>query len=301
MLSRPPKLLQTFVQVWINTTANGTRQFPAAGDFFASYPLVQTWATLSAGCQEADSPGISARPSPGPGHRSAAGVSVNVGTNWLTRESQLLSSSTKWNFSEWSADELEAFPRVVLECASPWTMMVNNQAFSRACGTALAIQVIGSKLPAGVASQWDGYVDQLWELFATSKDTTEQGAQAYNGIWLQHALLLAEITRPTHPERLTLLESDPVVDALYRRFLRVVPTSGTLPSVGDDGNPQAPFPVPDAWPAIFERLAALKDDPTYLWAADAIYQIEVQANSLPYPIGSNLGGQTLGQLAIAVD
>jgi hypothetical protein len=96
-------------------------------------------------------------------------------------------------------------------------------------------------LPEGAPAAWNAYVEALWQLFAASKDTTEQGVLGYNGIWLQHALLLAELTRAEHPERLALLNSDPTVAKVYQRFLRLVPPSGVLPAVGDDGDAIAPW------------------------------------------------------------
>ena len=39
-----------YVDVWINSTNNGTQRWSQAGDFFASFPLVETWTVLTQGC-----------------------------------------------------------------------------------------------------------------------------------------------------------------------------------------------------------------------------------------------------------
>jgi hypothetical protein len=44
----------------------------------------------------------------------------------------------------------------------------------------------------------------------------------------------------------------------------------------------------------------LTGDAVFLWAADTTFQEEIAAEALPHPLGGNLGGQTLHQLAVAV-
>ena len=205
--------------------------------------------------------------------------------------------SNGWGFHGWSAHELSSFPRVALECASPWSLMVNNQAFARSCGTALAAQLFAADWEPGVAEKWQAYLAQLWGIFQRSRDTVEQGL-AYNGIWLSHAFLFAEITSQAHPERMDLLLQSPDVRKVYERFLHQVPPSGVMAAVGDDGEPTGPLRSIDSWPAIFEKLGVVTNESEFLLAADRIFANETATEErLKYPFGHLAGGQTLSQLA----
>lgn len=165
----------------------------------------------------------------------------------------------------------------IRECYRPRDVADHNQALTRACGLALAAQLLPD---AERAESWEQYAIEVWSYCTRLGDMTEN-ASNYNRIDAVYLFLLADLLGRTSELRA------PSLQAMYARWRDQVSPAGTIPAYGDSGMgplaPQPDWPRLNAWGewvAAFERAATFYDDRTFRWAAARLFRRGMQSEPL---------------------
>jgi len=142
----------------------------------------------------------------------------------------------------------------VIEKFGPGQRGNHNQTACRIAGVALALQLFPDLPDAAVRRK---YVDDGWMDWYAIRDTVEN-APNYNRIFWEMMFHFADITR-----RAPLLD-DPKVKRVFLRYRDQVTPAGVIPGVGDSA-----FTHRDSdWISVFERAAAIYQEPTLRWPAE---------------------------------
>ncbi|GJQ09557.1 hypothetical protein GpartN1_g1348.t1 [Galdieria partita] len=137
----------------------------------------------------------------------------------------------------------------------------HNQAMARALGTAQALSACDC-IAKDQRSAWTSYVEEIWEEWRTYEDTCEN-APSYNAIYFWCLLMILDLYPSKCQEE----------DHRLAERCQISPSFCTIPKYGDDGGPGALFfRSADAWPAIFEKVAAIFGDETFQWAAFQMFR-----------------------------
>ncbi|MHB9023942.1 MAG: LamG-like jellyroll fold domain-containing protein [Armatimonadota bacterium] len=135
--------------------------------------------------------------------------------------------------------------------------------FNRSFGCALNAQCLLALVPtAPDASQWQTYIDTVWNYWWTYKDNDES-TDHYNGLWFRYLLQWIEVRNCQ-----TTFWSNAGVKRMMDRYLYQVLPMGSFPHYGDSCGWNVSW---GHWIHVFEACATAYNDPRYKWAAHRIY------------------------------
>ncbi|MHB9024114.1 MAG: Ig-like domain-containing protein [Armatimonadota bacterium] len=135
--------------------------------------------------------------------------------------------------------------------------------FNRSFGCALNAQCLLALVPAAPdASQWQTYIDTVWNYWWTYKDNDES-TDHYNGLWFRYLLQWIEVRNCQ-----ATFWSDAGVKRMMDRYLYQVLPMGSFPHYGDTCGWNVSW---GHWIHVFEACATAYNDPRYKWAAHRIY------------------------------
>ncbi|OAM89625.1 MBG domain-containing protein [Termitidicoccus mucosus] len=147
----------------------------------------------------------------------------------------------------------------------------NNTGAFPAAGTVQAL-ALWSDLDAGGA--WTDYVKAQWASWTARHDTAENSLN-YNKAFLTYSILMAKRAAGISglDSAAMLADLDHAgTKAMVTRWRDQVAGDGAMPAYGDDGN-GSPMPALDNWPLNFEWAAKRWNDPSFRWAANAVWRL----------------------------
>lgn len=155
-----------------------------------------------------------------------------------------------------TSDE-EAILKEALKVINVYQAGDNNQALSRIVGTIHSLKAFPDHPDA---AKWKTNVDRVWNNWYRNKDNTEN-ASGYTSISLMQTIKIAKLWG------LEKDLQDPDVRAMFTRYRDMVTPAGAIPEYGDDY-----FMEWTNWMYVFENAARMYNDPSFLTAAQKVYQ-----------------------------
>ncbi|MDR0901221.1 MAG: MBG domain-containing protein, partial [Opitutaceae bacterium] len=165
-------------------------------------------------------------------------------------------------------DDLKAMAR---DSLGPAEVADNNVGAFSAAGTVQAL-ALWPDLDAGGA--WTDYIKQQWASWTALHDTAENSLN-YNKAFLAYSVLMTKRAAGIsglNPAAMLADLDHAGTKAMVTRWRDQVAGGGSLPAYGDDGN-GTPMPALDNWPLDFEWAAKQWHDPSFRWAANAVWRL----------------------------
>ena len=132
----------------------------------------------------------------------------------------------------------------------------HNQIQARVLGAVRAYNLFPT---APNAAKWKAYADTIWNFWYKNRDINES-ATGYEALDLKDVISMA-----TESGRINLLKT-PEIKKWFDRYRDLLSPGGFMPEYGDDY-----FFAYENYICVFEQVARLFNDPTYLYAAWKLY------------------------------
>lgn len=181
--------------------------------------------------------------------------SMNGGTFATTREITEMIKIVKEN-GQWKTEYDPIFIKLIDKNFTHNEITDHNQIQAKALGAVRAYNLYPN---APNAAQWKAYADTIWNFWYKNKDIDESSTN-YEGLDLKDVISMAE-----ESGRIELLKTREI-RKWFERYRDLQAPSGFLPEIADDH-----FFTYETFICVYEKLARLYNDPTYLYAAWKLY------------------------------
>jgi len=185
---------------------------------------------------------------------------MKTGTFAITREITEMIKILKEN-GHWKTEYDPIFIKLIDKNFAPNEITDHNQIQARALGAVRAYNLYPN---APNATKWKVYADTIWNFWYKNRDIDESSTN-YEGLDLKDVISMAD-----ESGRIELLKTKEI-KKWFERYLNLQAPSGFLPEIADDH-----FFAYETYICVYERLARLYNDPTYLYAAWKLYHTGLQ-------------------------